>query len=37
MGEGGQKIETCSYKISKSWDYNMQHGGSIVNNTVFYI
>lgn len=20
MGEGGEKIETCSYKINKSWD-----------------
>ena len=36
MGEGGQKIETCSYKINKSWDCNVQHGGSIVNKTVFY-
>ena len=26
MGEGSQKVQTSSYKISKSWGYNVQHG-----------
>ena len=26
MGEGGQKVQTSSYKINKSWGYNVQHG-----------
>ena len=26
MCEGGQKIQTCSYKINKSWGCNVQHG-----------
>ena len=26
MGEGGQKVNTSSYKINKSWGYNVQHG-----------
>ena len=25
MGEDGQKIETCSYKINKSWSCTVQH------------
>ena len=25
-GEGGQKVQTSSYKISKSWGCNVQHG-----------
>ena len=33
MGEGGQKVQTSSYKINKSWDvtYSM---ATIGNNTV---
>ena len=26
MGEGGQKVQTSSYKINKSWGYKVQHG-----------
>ena len=26
MGEGGQKVETSSYKINKFWEYIAQHG-----------
>ena len=26
MGGGGQKVQTSSYKINKSWGYNVQHG-----------
>ena len=26
MGEGSQKAQTSSYKISKSWGYNVQCG-----------
>ena len=26
MDEGGQKVQTFSYKINKSWGYNIQHG-----------
>ena len=26
MGEGGQKVQTCIYKMNKSWEYNVQHG-----------
>ena len=26
MGKGGQKVETSTYKISKSWGYNVQYG-----------
>ena len=26
MGEGGQKVQTSSYKINKSWGYNVHHG-----------
>lgn len=26
MGEGGQKVQACIYKMSKSWGYNVQHG-----------
>ena len=26
MGEGGQKVQTSSYKISKSWGGHVQHG-----------
>ena len=26
MGEGGQKVRTSSYKKSKSWGCNVQHG-----------
>ena len=26
MREGGQKVQTCSYKISKSCGCNVQHG-----------
>ena len=25
IGEGGQKIQTSSYKINKSWACNVQH------------
>ena len=25
MGEDGQKIQTSSYKINKSWECNVQH------------
>ena len=36
MGKGGQKVQTSSYKINKSWDvmYSMMN---TVNNTVTYI
>ena len=27
MGEVGQNIRTSSYKIGKSWGYNVQYGG----------
>ena len=26
IGEGDPKAQTSSYKISKSWGYNVQHG-----------
>ena len=26
MGEEGQRVPTCSYKINKSWGCNVQHG-----------
>ena len=26
MGEGGQKVQTSSCKINKSWGCNVQHG-----------
>ena len=26
MGEGGQEIQTSSYKRNKSWGSNVQHG-----------
>ena len=26
MGDGYQKVQTSSYKRSKSWGYNVQHG-----------
>ena len=26
MGEGGQKVQTCNYKMGKSWGYSVQHG-----------
>lgn len=26
MGEEGQKVETCRYKISQSWRCNVQDG-----------
>ena len=29
MGEGGQKVQTSSYKINKSWECNVQHGDYI--------
>ena len=29
MGEGGQKVQTSSYKINKSWGCNVQHGDYI--------
>lgn len=25
-GEGDKKIQISSYKMSKTWDYNIQHG-----------
>lgn len=25
LEEGGQKVQTSSYKLSKFWDYNVQH------------
>ena len=25
MGEGGQKVQTPSYKISKFWGFNVKH------------
>ena len=27
MGEGGQKVQTFSYKINRSWAYNVWHDG----------
>lgn len=35
MGQIGQKVQTCSYKINKSWGHNV-HMLSIVNDTVLY-
>ena len=35
-GWGGQKIQTCSYKINKTWECNVCHGDYMVNNTVLY-
>ena len=32
MGEGSQKVQTSSYKINKSWGFNVQRGN--YNNTV---
>ena len=26
MGKGGQKVQTSSYEIIKSWGHNVQHG-----------
>ena len=26
MGEGGQKVQTSSYRRDKLWEYNGQHG-----------
>lgn len=26
MGEGGQKVQTSAYKITKFWGFNVQHG-----------
>ena len=26
LGEGGQKVQTSSYKMSKLWGYNVRHG-----------
>ena len=26
MGEGSQQVQISSYKISKSWGYNVQYG-----------
>ena len=26
MGEWGQEVQACSYKISKSWGCNVEHG-----------
>ena len=26
MGEGGQKVQTSSYNMNKSWGCNIQHG-----------
>lgn len=26
MDKNGQKVQTCSYKTSKFWAYNVQHG-----------
>lgn len=26
MGEGGQKIQTSNFKVSKSWGCNIRHG-----------
>ena len=26
MAEGGQKVQTSTYKINKSWGHNVQHG-----------
>lgn len=36
MGEGGQKVQTPSYKTDKSWDV-MHSMVTVVNNTVLYI
>ena len=33
-GEGGQQLQTFSYKINKSWGYNVQHG-TIINSIVY--
>lgn len=35
--KGGQKVQTSSYKIHKSWGCNVQHVVTLVNNTVSYI
>ena len=37
MSERNQKVQTFSYKINKSWGYNIESMATIVNNTVLYI
>ena len=36
MGEGGQKVQTSSYRINKSWNV-MCSVVTVVNNTVLYV
>ena len=36
MSEGGQKVQTYSYKINNSWGCNVQHGDT-VNDTLVYL
>ena len=36
MGEGGQKVQTSSYKMNISWDVKFSMV-TIVNNTAVYI
>ena len=36
MSEGGQRVQTCHYKINKPWDVTCNMG-SVVNNTVLHI
>lgn len=37
MGKGGQKLQTSSDKMNKSWRCNIQHGNYSFNNTDSYI
>ena len=37
MGKGGPKVQTCSYKINKSWEYNVQHGNMVDNIVCVYL
>ena len=37
-GEGGQRVQTSSYKMSEFRRFNVQHGMvTMANNTVLYI
>ena len=37
VGEMSQKIQTCSYKISKSWGCDLQHGDYSYQYCIVYL
>ena len=37
MGKESPKVQTSSYKINKSWGYNVYLYVTVINNTVMYI